>query len=66
MPRKDGDYVSPVESIKLFNRKVEVVFFKGSLSMALKKASDVTRRARRVMFEKLDFDKTLPIQEKLL
>lgn len=50
----DGDYKSAVENTKLFNKKVEVVFFKGYLSMALRKVCDITRRARRSYFVKLD------------
>ena len=53
----DGDYVSAVEGAKEFSKKVEVVFFKGSLSMNLKKVCDITRRARRSYFQPLDFDK---------
>jgi len=52
----DGDYKSAVENTKKFNKKIEVVFFKGSLSMLLKEKCDLTRRARRSYFERLDLD----------
>ena len=51
----DGDYVSAIENVKKFHKKVEIVFFRGSLSMNLRKASDVIRRARRSFFQPLDF-----------
>ncbi len=50
----DGDYKSAVENAKQFNKKIEVVFFKGNLSMALRGVCDITRRARRSYFIKLD------------
>ncbi len=50
----DGDYKSAVENTKKFNKKIEVVFFKGSLSMALRRVCDISRRARRSYFIKLD------------
>ncbi|MBU4285062.1 NYN domain-containing protein [Patescibacteria group bacterium] len=54
----DGDYESAVNLVKnTFGKKVEVVFFKGRLSMNLEKSCDVKRRARRSFFELLDFDK---------
>ena len=31
----DGDYKSAIENTKLFNKKIENLFFKGSLSMAI-------------------------------
>jgi len=52
----DGDYKSAVENTKKFNKKIEVVFFKGSLSMLLKEKCDLTRRARRSYFERLDLN----------
>ena len=58
----DGDYVSAVESIKKFGKKVEVVFFKGGLSMHLKRVSDITRRARKSFFVPLVFDKNISKQ----
>lgn len=50
----DGDYKSAVENTKLFNKKIENLFFKGSLSMAIDGICDVKRRARRSFFVKLD------------
>jgi len=50
----DGDYKSAIENTKLFNKKIENLFFKGSLSMAIDGACDIKRRARRSFFEKLD------------
>jgi uncharacterized LabA/DUF88 family protein len=49
----DGDYVSAVGNTKQFSKKIEVVFFRNSLSMALRKVCDLTRRARRPYFESL-------------
>ena len=60
----DGDFVSAIENIKKFGKKTEVVFFKGSLSMNLKRVSDITRRARRSYFEKLDFDREISDEKK--
>lgn len=52
----DGDYVSAVENVKnSFLKRVEVLFLRGKLSMALRQACDLTRRARRSPFEKLSF-----------
>lgn len=53
----DGDCVSAVENVKKFGKKVELVFFKGSISMNLKKSCDVPRRARRSYFQPLNFKK---------
>jgi uncharacterized LabA/DUF88 family protein len=50
----DGDYKSAIESVKIFNKKVENLFFKGSLSGAIDGKCDVKRRARRSFFVKLD------------
>jgi len=50
----DGDYKSAIESIKIFNKKVENLFFKGSLSEAINGRCDIKRRARRSFFVKLD------------
>jgi len=49
----DGDYKSAIENTKLFNKKIENVFFKGSLSMSIDGLCDVKRRARRSFFVKL-------------
>lgn len=50
----DGDYKSAIENTKLFNKKIENLFFKGSLSMAIDGKCDIKRRARRSFFVKLD------------
>jgi len=50
----DGDYKSAVENTKKFNKKIEVVFFGRGLSMALREVCDITRRARRSHFIKLN------------
>jgi len=50
----DGDYKSAVENTKLFNKKVENLFFKGSLSMSIDGICDLKRRARCSFFAKLD------------
>lgn len=52
----DGDNVSGVEGAKELGRKVELVFFRQRLSMDVKRACDVTRRARRIFFGPLEFD----------
>ena len=52
----DGDYVSAVKNVKeSFLKKVEVLFLMNRLSMALRQVCDITRRARRSHFEKLNF-----------
>lgn len=52
----DGDYVSAVKNVKeSFLKKVEVLFLMNRLSMALRQVCDITRRARRSHFEKLEF-----------
>jgi len=52
----DGDYVSPVESVKdSFKKRVEVAYFKGKLSMNLRKVCDLGRRLRQSYFKKLNF-----------
>ena len=50
----DGDYKSAIENTKMFNKKIENLFFKGSLSMAIDGKCDIKRRARRSFFVKLD------------
>ena len=50
----DGDYKSAIENTKLFNKKIENLFFKGSLSMAIDGKCDINRRARRSFFVRLD------------
>ena len=49
----DGDYKSAIENTKLFNKKIENLFFKGSLSMAIDGKCDIKRRARRSFFVKM-------------
>lgn len=50
----DGDYKSAIENTKLFNKKIENLFFKGSLSMAIDGKCDIKRRARCSFFVKMD------------
>jgi len=50
----DGDYKSAIENTKLFNKKIENLFIKGSLSMAIDGKCDIKRRARRSFFVKMD------------
>ncbi|OGY41148.1 MAG: hypothetical protein A2Y67_00930 [Candidatus Buchananbacteria bacterium RBG_13_39_9] len=50
----DGDYKSAIENTKKFNKKIENLFFKGSLSMAIDGRCDIKRRARRSFYVKLD------------
>lgn len=50
----DGDYKSAIDNTKKFNKKIENLFFKGSLSMAIDGKCDIKRRARRSFFIKLD------------
>lgn len=50
----DGDYKSAIENTRLFNKKVENLFFKGSLSYTINGVCDIKRRARRAFFVKLD------------
>lgn len=60
----DGDYVSAAERVRdTFKKKVEVVFLRGRLSMALRAVCDISRRARRSHFTELAFDKTLDTSE---
>ncbi len=46
----DGDYKSAIESTKIFNKKIENLFFKGSLSSAINGKCDIKRKARRSFF----------------
>lgn len=50
----DGDYKSAVEWTKKFDKKIENLFFKGSLSGAIDGECDIKRKARRSFFIKLD------------
>ncbi len=50
----DGDYVSAIKPTKsAFGKKVEVLYFRDSMSMALRQECDLTRRARRAFFRRL-------------
>lgn len=49
----DGDYVSGVEGVKLKGKKVENAYFRGSLSMDLKRVIDVPRRLRQSYFKNI-------------
>ncbi len=49
----DGDYKSAIENTKRFNKKIENLFFKGSLSMAIDGICDIKRRARKSFFIRL-------------
>lgn len=51
----DGDYASAVTNTKIFGKKVELLYFRGKISMNLKKECDVVRRARRSFFERVEF-----------
>lgn len=50
----DGDYLPAIEIVKKLGKKVELVYFKNGLSMNLKKLADVSRRARRSWFERIE------------
>jgi uncharacterized LabA/DUF88 family protein len=50
----DGDYKSAIENTKKFNKKIENLFFKGSLSMSIDGLCDIKRRARRSFFVKIN------------
>lgn len=48
-------FVSPVETVKaIFKKRVEVGFFKGRLSMNLRRVCDLSRRLRRADFVRLE------------
>ena len=50
----DGDFVSPVEMVKgTFKKRVEVGFFKGRLSMNLRRVCDLSKRLRRAHIGRL-------------
>jgi uncharacterized LabA/DUF88 family protein len=51
----DGDFVSAVAGVMQLGRKIELAYFKGSVSWELKKACNITRRLRRGFFEELSF-----------
>lgn len=47
----DGDYLSAITNTKKLGKRVELLFFSGYMSGALRKSCDLTRRARKVFFE---------------
>ena len=49
----DGDYLSAITNTKKLGKRVELLFFRGYLSGALRKSCDLTRRARNTHFEPL-------------
>ena len=52
----DRDYVSALEPTKnVFGKKIELLYFKGSVSNSLWRLADVPRKARQSFFEKLFF-----------
>lgn len=52
----DRDYVSALEPTKnIFGKKIELLYFKGSISNSLWRLADVPRKARRSFFERLLF-----------
>ena len=51
----DGDFLSAITNTKKIGKRVELLFFRGYLSGALKKSCDLTRRARKSYFERLTF-----------
>ena len=52
----DGDFQSSVKTLKKLKKGVEVVYFKGNVSMSLRQYADVMRRIRRSYIGKLDFN----------
>lgn len=59
----DGDYVSAIDNAKLFGKKIEIVFFRKGISMNLRRSCDVSRRARKVFFQPLKFNKIIDLPE---
>lgn len=52
----DRDYVSAIEPTKnIFGKKIELLYFKGSISNSLWRLADVPRKARPSFFERLVF-----------
>ena len=50
----DGDYVSAAQSVQdTFKKKIEVAYFKGYISMNLKRVCGLSRRLRQSYFKKL-------------
>jgi len=54
----DGDFVASVEAAKDFGKRVEIGFFRGSLSNHLDQVSDLKRRIRKSHFERMAFSKS--------
>ncbi|MFA5433015.1 MAG: NYN domain-containing protein [Candidatus Paceibacterota bacterium] len=50
----DGDYVSAIKKVRGFNKKVEVVFFRGQFSMDSRAACNLPRRAHKSHFKRLE------------
>lgn len=53
----DGDFQSAIKGTKELGKRVEVMYFKGSASLGLLSEADLSRRARKVFFKKLEKDK---------
>lgn len=50
----DGDYVSAAQGVQdIFKKKIEVAYFRGYISMNLKRVCDLSRKLRQSYFEKL-------------
>ena len=49
----DGDFLSAVENVKKLGKRVELLYFRGYISGALKSGCDLLRRARKSHFESL-------------
>jgi uncharacterized LabA/DUF88 family protein len=52
----DGDYMSAVQNVKRLGKRIELVFFPGCISGALKQVCDVKRRARKSYFQPIQFN----------
>jgi len=50
----DGDFQSATSSLRLLGKRVELLFFKGYVSGALKSGCDLVRKARMSHFVRLD------------
>ncbi len=50
----DGDYVSAIKKVRDFNKKVEVVFFKGQFSMDSRTACNLPREVHKSHFKRLE------------
>jgi len=56
----DGDYQSAVETVKELGKRVENAYFRKSMSLALRRACDLTRRLRRSYFRSFRDNLVLP------